>query len=123
MNDNTESARLSRLELAVQRIEDKLSRISCEFADFKLHVEQMLEDHQSALYGDKGKAGLIGQAGTLEELRIALKGYGKEPGLISEIHSLTKKMAEWDEGRKWMNRLIVGVLVTEVVLLLLGKYK
>jgi hypothetical protein len=109
-------SRLTRVENTVTRIEDQMTSLVREFADFKERVEGMIEDHQTALYGDKGKPGLVGQAGTLEELRVALKGYGREPGLIAEIQDLAKRMGDWDDGRKWMNRLVIGMLVTEIIL-------
>jgi hypothetical protein len=112
----TTDNRLTRVELAVQRIEDKVAHLIEEFSDFKTRIECVIEDHQSTLYGDKGKPGLVGQAGTLEELRVALKGYGREPGLIADIQNLSKKMVEWDDGRKWLTRLVLGMLVTDILL-------
>lgn len=117
-NANIDS-RLSRVELAVQRVEDQVTQLVKEFGDFKERMETLMEDHQTALYGDKGKPGLVGQAGTLEELRVALKGYGKEPGLIAEIQELTKKMEEEDDGKKWLTRLVLGAIVTDIVIRLI----
>ena len=116
ISPNTTDARMSRVELAVQRVEDQVAQLVKDFGEFKQRVECMLEDHQSALYGDKGKPGLVGQSGTLEELRVALKGYGREPGLIAEIQDLGKRMASWDDGRKWLTRLVIGMIVTDIIL-------
>jgi hypothetical protein len=112
--------RLTRVENSITRIENQIETLMHEFTDFKERVEGMIEDHQTALYGDRGKPGLVGQSGTLEELRVALKGYGREPGLIAEIQELTNKMINWDDGRKWVNRLVIGMLVTEILLHVLG---
>jgi len=109
-------ARMSRVELAVQRLEDQVAQLVKEFGEYKDRMDAIIEDHQTALYGDKGKPGLVGQAGTLEELRVALKGYGKEPGLIAEIQELRQKMADWNDGRKWMTRLVLGTVLTDVIL-------
>lgn len=111
---------MTRVELAVQRMEDQIVQLVKEFGEFKQRIECMVEDHQAALYGDKGKPGLVGQTGTLEELRVALKGYGREPGLIAEIQSLVRKMDDWDDGRKWLTRLVLGMLVTDIVLHVFG---
>lgn len=107
---------MTRVELAVQRVEDQVAQLVKDFCEFKVQFGGMLEDHQAALYGDKGKPGLVGQSGTLEELRVALKGYGKEPGLISEIDRLVKKMEDWDDGRKWLTRLVLGMLISDIIL-------
>lgn len=111
----TQDNRLNRVELAVQRVEDKVAQLANDFGEFKERVEAMIEDHQTALYGDKGKPGLVGQSGTLEELRVALKGYGREPGLIAEIKVLSNRMSEWDDGRKWLTRLIIGAIIADII--------
>jgi hypothetical protein len=111
--------RLNRVELAVQRVEDQVAQLIKDFADFKARMECMIEDHQTALYGDRGKPGLVGQTGTLEELRVALKGYGREPGLIAEIQTLSKKIAEWEDAKKWIIRLIIGLIVTNILTIIL----
>ena len=113
---NKQDTRLNRVELAVQRVEGQVTQLVKDFGEFKARIECIVEDHRTALYGDKGKPGLVGQSGTLEELRVALKGYGKEPGLIAEIHTLVKKMEDWDDGRKWLTRLVLGMLITDIVL-------
>lgn len=113
---NTQDNRLTRVELAVQRVEDQVAQLAKDFAEFKARLECIVEDHQTALYGDKGKPGLVGQAGTLEELRVALKGYGREPGLIAEIQSLSKQMEVMGDGRKWVTRVIVSALITETII-------
>jgi len=108
-------ARMTRVELAVQRVEDQLVQLARDFNEFKDRIEGMIEDHQTALYGDKGKPGLVGQTGALEELRIALKGYGREPGLIAEIKGLMDRMSERDDSRKWITRLVIGAIITDVI--------
>lgn len=110
--------RISRMERAVDRIEDQVSQLILEFAGLKERVEAMLcrvDDHQKVLYGEKGKVGLISQGETLQELQQALKGYGREPGLIADIKNLLVKMGEFEDGRKWLTRLIIGAIVTDIV--------
>lgn len=111
--------RLVRVELAVTRLEGQVSQLVSEFAGLKERVEDMLnrvDDHQSVLYGVKGKSGLIAQSEVLEELKDALKGVGKEAGLIAEIQTLTNKVQEWEDGRKWLTRLVVGAVLADVVI-------
>lgn len=118
-NNPTIDNRLTRVEMAVARMEGQLSQLITEFADLKLKVETMLcrlDDHQSVLYGEHGKSGLITQGEHLEELEKALKGYGREPGLIADIKNLLVKMGEFDDNRKWLTRLIIGAIITDVVI-------
>jgi hypothetical protein len=108
--------RLTRVEMSVQRIELQLENMIKDLGDFKARIECVIDDHQDALYGDKGKPGLIGQLGSLEELRVALKGYGREQGLIADIQGLIATMAKWEDGRKWLNRLVIGMIVTNIAI-------
>lgn len=103
---------MTRVEFILQRLEDRILELVKDFGQIKC----MMEDHQTALYGDKGKPGLVGQAGTLEELRVALKGYGREPGLIAEIKDLSNRMSAWDDSRKWLTRLIFGAIITDILI-------
>lgn len=52
---------------------------------------------------------------TLDELKIALKGYGKEPGLIAVIQNLTNKIEEYDDAKKWITRLVIGYIITVIL--------
>lgn len=110
--------RISRIERAIDRIEGQVNQLVSEFTSLKERVEAMLtrlDDHQNILYGEKGKTGLISQGEALHELQQALKGYGREPGLIADIKNLLVKMGEFDEGRKWLTRLIIGAIITDIV--------
>jgi hypothetical protein len=55
-----------------------------EFSEFKERVECITEDHQTDMYGDKGK-----------------------PRLLAKIQNLVEKMNNWDDGRKWMNPIVI----------------
>lgn len=110
--------RLNRVEMGVTRMEGQISQLISEFADLKGKVESMLcrlDDHQSVLYGNNGRSGLITQGEHLEELEKALKGYGREPGLIADIKNLLVKMSEFDESRVWLTRLIIGAILSDIV--------
>jgi predicted RNase H-like nuclease (RuvC/YqgF family) len=115
---NTSDNRLTRVEVAVSRMEGQVSHLVSEFAALKEKVEMMLgrlNDHQDILYGDHGKSGLIAQSEHLEELEKALKGYGREPGLIADIKNLLVKMQEFDDNKKWLTRLIIGAILTDII--------
>lgn len=115
---HNQEERISRMEQAVGRIEGQVQQLVLEFAALKEKVEAMLcrlDDHQNILYGEKGKTGLISQGETLQELQQALKGYGREPGLIADIKNLLVKMNEFDDGRIWLTRLIIGAIITDVI--------
>jgi hypothetical protein len=116
---NSTDGRLSRVEMAVSRMEIQVTQLVTEFADLKEKVETILcrlNDHQEILYGDKGRSGLVAQREHLEELEKALKGYGREPGLIADIKNLMIKMGELGDERKWLTRLVIGAIITDIVL-------
>lgn len=116
----TTSSRLTRVEQAVQRIENQVSQLLRDFAEFKARVECMIEDHQSILYGAKDRTGLVHQSEHLEELERALKGYGREPGLIADIKNLLDKMNKYEDANKWLTRVILGAILAELAVHLLG---
>ncbi len=110
--------RLTLVELAVARMEGQVSNLVSEIGDLKEKVEAMLcrlDDHQSVLYGEKGKSGLITQGEHLAELERALKGYEKEPGLIADIKNLLTKMDSYEHGREWLTRLVVGAIIAQII--------
>ncbi len=128
--DCYQEERINRMERAVERIEEQVHQLVMEFSSLKGKMEQALQrqnDHQEVLYGMKGTTGLLGwkekAAETLEELKLALKGYGDEPGLIAEIRALAKKIDEWDDTKKWLIRLVGALIVTEVLKLVFAFYK
>lgn len=117
-------SRVAKLEQAIERIEIQVIQIANDVSGLKVRMEEMLckvEDHQDVLYGEKGKHGLISQVEIIDELRLALKGYGREPGLIADIQTLNKKIIEWDDGRKWLMRLVIGAIIGEIILHALNK--
>jgi hypothetical protein len=114
---NTDT-RLTRVELAVSRMETQVAQLVTEFAGLKEKVEAILcrlNDHHDILYGNHGESGLIAQGEHLEELEKALKGYGREPGLIADIKNLSIKMSEFSDERKWLTRLIIGAILTDIL--------
>lgn len=116
--------RVTKLEQAIERIEIQVIQIGNDVTLLKEKLETVLckvDDHQEVLYGDKGRRGLISKIETIDELNLALKGYGREPGLIADIQALNMKISEWDDGRKWLTRLIIGAVIAEIFVHLLGK--
>jgi hypothetical protein len=100
-------------------MEVQITHLVGGFADLKEKVEAILcrlDDHQKILYGARGKSGLIAQSEHLEELEKALKGYGREPGLISDIKNLSTKMTDLGDERKWLTRLVLGAILTDIAL-------
>ncbi len=119
----TTNTRLVRVEVVVSRMEGQINQLVTEFAGLKEQLQEMIckvEDHQEALYGEHGKPGLISQGETLEELKGALKGYGREPGLIADIKNLLTEVAAIKSDRKWIYRLILAAIVTDVLTRVLG---
>lgn len=123
MNDEE---RIQKLENAVSGIVVQVQQIfnMVNGLEEKLNrVLKNLDDHHGVLYGEGGKSGMLAwkeQADeTLNELNLALKGYGKEPGLIAVIQNLSTKIGEWDDTRKWLMRLVIGNIIAVVLGLIL----
>ncbi len=114
----TFDSRITRVEQTLSRVEGQISTLLSEFCDMKEKVDAILtrlDDHQSVLYGDHGKAGLVSQAEILDELNAALKGVGREPGLVADIKGLSTKMNDLDDNRKWLTRLIVAAMIADAI--------
>jgi hypothetical protein len=72
------------------------------------------------LLGENGAPGLVAVVnclnGSMGDLYGALRGVGEQPGLIASINTLVKKIADWDDSKKWMTRLVLGLVIASVVL-------
>jgi hypothetical protein len=53
-------------------------------------------------------------AEAMADLTLALRGRADESGLIADIHSLKKWTAEIKDERKWLTRLVVGIVLAEI---------
>ena len=82
-----------------------------------------VEEHDRALYGNNGNVGVVAKVvssvETLEDLKMALRGKGEEPGLIADIRTLMNWMGDWKDERKWINRLLIGLAIAEVFRIIL----
>ena len=122
--------RITRIENAVGEIGEKVNNIAADVSVIREKIDgvtRTVEEHDRALYGNNGGVGVVAKVvqsvETLEDLKIALKGKGEEPGLISDIRTLMDWMGEWKDGRKWINRLLVGLAVAEVFRIILEVMK
>ena len=121
-----QAERIERIENAVDRMTGQVSTLVTDFSVLKQRVETALDrvdDHEDMLKGVNGDVGVVAKVANLvevfDELHETLRGKGKEPGLIAAIDTLTKKIAEWDDTKKWIGRLIVGWFITSLLGLLL----
>ncbi len=85
-------------------------------------VTNTVEEHDRALYGNNGNVGVVAKVvqsvETLEDLKVALRGKGEEPGLISDIRTLMNWMGEWKDGRKWLLRAVMGAVIVQLIAML-----
>ncbi len=114
--------RIQKVEEAVEQIASQVSLTYTKISGIETKLEKALvrlSEHHSILYGERGSSGLLAwkerAAETVDELKLALKGYGDEPGLIAEIKNLSKKISEWDDTKKWITRLVIGYIVTVIL--------
>ena len=126
MEPCTQEQRITRIENTVGEIGEKVNTIAADVTVIRASTVAMtakVEEHDQALYGNNGNVGIVAKVvssmETLEDLKVALRGKGEEPGLISDIRTLMDWMGEWKDGRKWINRLLVGLAVAEVFRIIL----
>jgi hypothetical protein len=79
---------------------------------------EMVGIHDRALRGTNGDIGITAKvtkaAEAMADLTLALRGRADEPGLIADIHSLKKWTAEMKDERKWLTRLVIGIVLAEI---------
>ncbi len=117
------SVRLTRVEVVVSRLEGQINQLVAEFSGLKERLQELLctvEDHQNILYGEHGKPGLVSRSETLDELKGAIKGYGREPGISADIKNLLAEVASIKDERKWIYRLILAAIITDVLTRIIG---
>ncbi len=122
--------RITRIEASVDVISEKVNLVANDISVIRDKVEAVtktVDEHDRALYGSNGSVGVVAKVvqsvETLEDLKVALRGKGEEPGLISDIRTLMNWMGEWKDGRKWLNRLLAGLAVAEVFRIILEVMK
>jgi hypothetical protein len=114
--------RIEHIEIAVDNMTGQVTTLVTDFAVLKKSVETALTtvgEHDRALRGYNGDMGLVAQVIQLTaiftDLNGALRGTGKEPGLISSIDGLAKKINDWEDSKKWITRLVVGWFITALL--------
>lgn len=123
MSDNPghscfQDGRIGRIEQAVEQLSIQVPQIIEKLSGLEEKVEMALkrqEEHHETLFGGRGATGIMAWKEkadeTLNELKIALKGYGKEPGLISIISTLVEKIDQIEDDRKWLIRLVLANII------------
>jgi len=122
MEPCSQEQRISRIEQAVNAIDQKVEGLVLEFQLFKAKMDSVLnsvEEHDRALKGNNGTVGLIAKVANaldvLYELNAALKGREEKPGLIATIDRLSKTVECWNDDRKWITRLVIGWVITTIL--------
>jgi len=116
-----QEGRITRIEASVKVITEKVNRVAEDVSVIRANTEAMatkVEEHDRALYGNNGNIGVVAKVVSsveaLEDLKMALRGKGEDPGLIADIRTLMNWMGDWKDERKWINRLLIGLVVAEV---------
>lgn len=114
--------RITRIEASVGAITKKVSQVSSDVSaihDKMEAVTKTVEEHDRALYGSNGGVGVVAKVvqsvETLEDLKIALKGKGEDPGLIADIKNLMGFMADQKDERKWLARGVAMLVIAQLV--------
>ena len=125
MEPCTQENRITRIENTVGEIGSKVNTIAADVTVIRASTEAMaakVEEHDRALYGNNGNVGVVAKVvqsvEKLEDLAIALRGKGEEPGLIAEIRNLMNYVGEQKDERKWMTRAVIGVVIAQLLGLL-----
>lgn len=113
-----QEGRITEMEVSLNHIESLVERMANETHKMRDNLTTRLDEHAVTLYGDRDVVGVVSQMKTLEELNLALKGYGKEPGLVAVISDLSVHMHEWDDAKKWMFRLVLGEVIVALLAVL-----
>jgi hypothetical protein len=121
MEPCSQKDRIERLEGAVDKIGEEVSQIAVDVSTIKTRMEPLIEMvgiHDRALRGTNGDIGITAKvtkaAEAMADLTLALRGRADEPGLIGDIHSLKKWTAEMKDERKWLTRLVIGIVLAEI---------
>jgi hypothetical protein len=93
----------------------------CRYQDDRI---QELEEQMSALSAQissnniefaKATTTLENYTQTAGDVMKALKGDDKNPGFFEQVRTMQRTMSAWDDARKWLTRLVLGVLTVEAI--------
>ncbi len=117
-----QEGRITRIEASVNVITEKVNQVAGDVSVIREKVEgvtRTVEEHDHALYGNNGGVGVVAKVmqsvEVLDDLKVALKGKGEDPGLISDIRNLMGNMADQKDERKWLMRAVVGVIIAQLI--------
>jgi hypothetical protein len=121
MEPCSQKDRIERLEGAVDKIGEEVSQIATNVNTIKVKIEpffDMVQSHDRALRGMNGDVGLTAKVAcasqAMAELTHALRGDKGEQGLLADILTLKKWVADMKDERKWLTRLVVGIVLAEI---------
>jgi hypothetical protein len=121
MDPCQQEKRIQRIEAAVDKIGVEVSQIAVDVGTIKTRIEPFFEvvhSHERALRGANGDVGLTakvaGASKAMDELTQALRGNEGKPGLLSDINEINKYVSDLKDERKWVFRLILGIVLAEI---------
>lgn len=116
--------RITRIENTVEKVATDVATIGTNVLIIKEKVEEYgatIKKHDDILRGEGGDLGLVAQTKVntrdVTELVSALKGEKDEPGLISVIADLAKRLGKKDDWEQWLYRLVGAGVITGLIAL------
>lgn len=123
----TQEQRITSIERITEEILDKLNEQHTTSAVFAGKMEAYMfkvDEHDRALKGVNGTPGVLSvianMQATYDDVSEALRGKGDHAGLIALVMELNRRMTEKESKDQWMNRLILGGLVTFTITQVIG---
>ena len=122
---NSQRARITKIEAAVEHVSAQVSQLSGSFSVLSERLSPFLskvEEHDRALMGHDGEAGLIYKANKAMELqdnlRIIMNGREGQGGMLNmlavlqvQVNTLIEQNRSQADERRWFTRIVLGILI------------
>jgi hypothetical protein len=122
MDPCQQTDRIERIETAVEKLTNTVSVMASDIRLLSANVDTALkkiDEQERTLRGENGDPGLVAVVGRLnasmDDLYKALRGESEKPGLIAGIDNLVKKIAGWEDDKKWLFRLVAAWVITTIL--------
>ncbi len=118
----TQENRITRIEEAVQEVNDKVDNLSDSVLTLTTILTPILDkvnEHDKVLRGSGGETGMLATVSDISkkmgELYTTIRGQGEDPGMVGFISELKKKLKESADTQQWLLRLVVGWSIAAVL--------
>lgn len=130
IHECTQEERIKSIENATDEILHNQGEQNTRFALLSQQLEAYMlkvEEHDRALKGSNGAPGIIASIANMQEtyqdVSEALRGKGERSGLIALVQELNRRLTSKEDSDKWLNRLVLGALITFTITQVLGLIK